>query len=55
MTRKVTTQLYAMVEDGTLDRDTLIRECLSYMSEADVADMAQASGLVEDGKPEEDE
>ena len=49
--RKVTNQLLAMVEDGLIDKVVLIRTCLDYMSEADVADMAHAEGFIE----EEDE
>lgn len=49
--RKVTNQLLEMVEDGLIDKTVLIRACLGYMSEADVADMAHAEGFIE----EEDE
>ncbi len=45
--RKTTNQLLEMVEEGSIDRDTLIRACLDYMSEADVADMAHAEGFIE--------
>lgn len=45
--RKITNQLLEMVEEGSIDRDTLIRACLDYMSEADVADMAHAEGFIE--------
>ena len=51
--RKITNQLLSMVEEGLLDRDTLIRACLDYMSEADVADMAHAEAFV--GEDDDDQ
>ena len=45
--RKVTNQILEMVEDGVLDKDTVIMACLKYMSEAEVADMARANGFTE--------
>jgi hypothetical protein len=44
--RKVTNQILEMVEDGVLDKDTVIMACLKYMSEAEVADMARANGFL---------
>jgi len=41
-TRQATERVLQLVEDGLLDRDTVIMACLKYMSEDDVADMAQA-------------
>lgn len=49
--RKTTTQLLNMVEEGLLDRDTLILCCLNYMSEADVREMAEQYELL--GEDEE--
>lgn len=46
--RKVTNQLLEMVEDGLINKTALIRACLDYMSEADVADMAHAEGFIEE-------
>jgi hypothetical protein len=43
MTRPATNQILEMIEAGVLDRDTVIMACLKYMSEAEVADMAQAN------------
>jgi hypothetical protein len=40
-TRKVTKQLLQLIEDGVLDPQTVLEACLSYMSEAEVADMAR--------------
>ena len=45
--RTVTNQILEMVEDGVLDKDTVIMACLKYMSEAEVADMARANGFTE--------
>lgn len=41
MTRKATKKLLEMIEDGALNRDTVINACVNYMSEAEVADMCQ--------------
>jgi hypothetical protein len=43
MTREATNKILEMVEDGILDKDTVIMSCLKYMSEDDVADMAHAN------------
>lgn len=48
MTRKVTKQVLRMVEKGILNKDAVIRACLDYMSEAEVADMAHINGFVDD-------
>ncbi len=52
--RDATNRILELVEEGLLDRDTVIMACLKYMSEDDVADMAHANEffLYED---EEDE
>lgn len=44
-TRKATNKILEMVEEGLLDRDTVITACLKYMSEDDVADMARANEM----------
>ena len=43
--REVTSKLYEMLDNGLLCKDYLITACLSYMSEADVADMAQCNEI----------
>lgn len=43
MTRQTTDKILEMIEEGLLDRDTVIMACLKYMSEDDVADMAHAN------------
>ena len=45
-TRKVTNQILEMIEDGMLDAQVVVEACLSYMSEADVADMARCNELI---------
>jgi len=52
--RKMTNQLIEMVDEGILDPRTVLLACLSYMSEDDVADMAEANELCF-SDPEEDE
>ena len=47
-TRKVTIQLLEMIDDGILDPQTVLEACLSYMSEADVADMAHSNEFLEE-------
>lgn len=39
-TQQARERVLELVEDGLLDRDTVIMACLKYMSEDDVADMA---------------
>lgn len=39
MSREATNRLLEMIEEGLLDRDTVIMACVKYMSESDVADM----------------
>lgn len=40
-TRQSTERILELVEEGLLDKDTVIMACLKYMSEDDVADMAR--------------
>jgi len=40
-TRQSTERILELVEDGLLDKDTVIMACLKYMSEDEVADMAR--------------
>ena len=41
--REATNRILELVEEGLLDRDTVIMACLKYMSEDDVSDMAHAN------------
>ena len=56
MTSQATDKILEMVEEGILDKDTVIMSCLKYMSEDDVADMAHSNELFineeEDDEPD---
>jgi hypothetical protein len=41
--RQATDRILEMVDEGVLDKDTVIMACLKYMSEDDVADMAHSN------------
>lgn len=53
-TRQVTNQILVAVEEGVLDRDTLIRDLLMWMSESDVANFANRCGLFEEEEDVDD-
>lgn len=55
VTRQATNRVLELVEDGLLDRDTVIMACLKYMSEDDVADMARLNEFFYDGEDYDDE
>jgi hypothetical protein len=55
MARQYTNQLLEMIEDGLLDKDTVIMACLKYMSEDDVRDMMEANEFIEEEEDEDDE
>ena len=44
--REVTNKILDAMEDGSLDAETVARACLGYMSEAEVADMADTNDLL---------
>ena len=54
-TRKATNKLLELIEEGLLDRDTVIMACLKYMSEDEVADMAHCNELIVEEEEEEGE
>ena len=54
MTRQATDKILEMVEEGILDKDTVIMSCLKYMSEDDVADMAHSNEFFIKEDDEED-
>lgn len=54
-TRQYTNQLLEIIEDGILDAETVLRSCLSYMSEAEVEDMAISEGFIEEEDEEDEE
>jgi hypothetical protein len=54
--RQATDKILEMVEEGILDKDTVIMSCLKYMSEDDVADMAHSNEFfINDEEDEEDD
>tara|TARA_Y100000748_G_scaffold16435_1_gene12797 strand:- start:72 stop:242 length:171 start_codon:yes stop_codon:yes gene_type:complete len=55
MTRQATDKILEMVEEGILDRDTVIMSCLKYMSEDDVADMAHSNEFFINEDEEDDD
>jgi hypothetical protein len=52
--REATNKILEMVEEGILDRDTVIMACLKYMSEDDVADMAHDNEFFDEDDYEDD-
>ena len=46
MTRKYTNLLLEMIEEGLLDKDTVIMACIKYMSEDDVQGMMEANEFI---------
>lgn len=46
MSRVVTNQLLELIDEGVLDRDTVINACVGYMSEDDVADMCHINEFI---------
>ena len=54
MSREYSTILLQMVEEGMLDRDTVIMACVKYMSEADVQDMMECNEFSEIEEDEEE-
>jgi len=55
MAREATNKILEMVEEGLLNRDTVIMACLKYMSEDDVKDMAHANEFFDLDDDEEEE
>lgn len=48
MTREYTNKLLEMLEDGILNKDTVILAFCSYLSEDDVKDMMESNEFIED-------
>lgn len=56
--RQATNRVLELIEEGGLDRHTVILACFKYMSEYDVQDMAENNGFIETDEfdePEEEE
>lgn len=54
-TREFTNKILEAVEEGMLDKDTVIMACLKYMSEDQVRDMAEANCFFEHEEEEDEE
>ena len=54
--RDATNKILEMVEEGILDPTAVLKSCLVYMSEYDVADMAETEGYIsaDDDENEDD-
>lgn len=46
LARANTDRLLEAIEEGMVDRDTVIMSCVKYMSESDVADMCRINELL---------
>lgn len=53
MSRKYTNKLLKMIEEGVLNKDTVIMACIKYMSEDDVKDMMECNEFVDEEEEEE--
>ena len=53
--RKYTNTLLDMVDEGLLDKDTVIMACVKYMSEDEVKDMMACNEFVDIDDEDEDE
>lgn len=55
--RHYTNKLLEMIENGLLDKDTVIMACVKYMSESDVQDMMHANEFIspDDEEPDWDQ
>jgi len=47
MSREATNKLLELIEDGILDKDSVIMACVKYMSEDDVRDMMEINEFIE--------
>ena len=57
MSRRYTTELLEMVEQGMIDKDSLIQDLLGWMSEAEVEQVARRNDYIQslDEDEEDDE
>lgn len=55
MNREFTNKLWDMIDNGSLDKDTVITACLKYMSEDEVKDMMEMNEFIEEVEECEDE
>ena len=54
ISRQVTDKLWAALDDGLIDPFNFISACLNWMSEADVREMAEENGFLEEEDEEEE-
>jgi hypothetical protein len=52
--RRVTTELLDLVEQGVIDRNSLILDLLGWMSEAEVAEFARRNDYITDDEDEDE-
>jgi len=52
--RRVTTELLDLVEQGVIDRDNLIRDLLGWMSEAEVAEFGRRNDYITDDEDQDE-
>ena len=55
MARSATCELIEMAENGDISWETIARECLQYMSEDEVRDMAESNDWINSEDDEEDD
>jgi hypothetical protein len=55
MTRQATVRLLELLDEGVLDKDTVIMACVKYMSEDDVADMCHVNEFFYDDEDEDED
>lgn len=55
MAREATCEPIEMAENGGISWETVARECLQYMSEDEVRDMAESNDWINSEDDEEDE
>lgn len=55
MSRKYTTKLIEMIDEGLLDRKTVLTACLNYMSEDEVKEMTITNEFIDDDETEDND
>ena len=53
MPRKITNRVYEMIDEGLLSNELVVNACMKYMSEDDVADMAECNEFITSEEVEE--
>ena len=55
MSRKQTTRLLEMMDEGMISSEVVAEMCLAYMSEDDVADMMRSNDILDEEDEDYDE